>query len=120
MSEQQTTPKTPIRPMYKGCGRPVLVICDEPYSLFEDRNLMLVIPIDSHFGAATYFYGEPKITTSCGTIEYDAHEIGAVSIVKSYHEYFQQASDSDIETALQSPKCSEFFVRTVREILENI
>lgn len=108
----------PIRPMYKNFGRPVLVSVSSEYSNLGDRNLMLAIPYNAFFGAETYFFGEEKITTSCGMIEYDAESIH--QFVKGHWTNFKEASDQDILEALQDLKCTQFFKDLVFEILENI
>lgn len=113
-----TKSKLPIRPMYKNFGRPVLVSVSSEYSNLGDRNLMLAIPYNAFFGAETYFFGEEKITTSCGMIEYDAESIH--QFVKGHWTNFKEASDQDILEALQDLKCTQFFKDLVFEILENI
>lgn len=112
-----TTTK-PIRPMYKNFGRPVLVSVPSEYSNLGDRNLMLAVPYNAFFGAETYFFGEEKITTSCGMIEYDAESIH--QFVKGYWPNFKDASDQDIYEALKDSKCTPFFKELVLEIMENI
>lgn len=112
-----TTTK-PIRPMYKNFGRPVLVSVSSEYSNLGDRNLMLAIPYNAFFGAKTYFFGEKKITTSCGMIEYDAESTH--EFVKGDWTDFQDASDQDIYEALKDSKCTPFFKELVLEIMENI
>ena len=111
----------PIRPMYQGYyGYPVLISVKNEYSLLGDRNLMLAIPVNSFFGARTYFFGEDKITNSCGVIEYDCQNEGLFAAVKGYHTSFRDASNADIEEALKDPKCTEYFKHLVKEIVENL
>ena len=113
-----TKSRLPIRPMYKNFGRPVLVSVSPEYSNLGNRNLMLAVPYNAFFGAETYFFGEEKITTSCGMIEYDAESIH--QFVKGRWPNFKEASDEDIYEALKDSKCTPFFKKLVLEIMDKI
>jgi hypothetical protein len=113
---------TPIRPMYQGYyGYPVLIKVNPEYSLLGDRNLTLAMPVNEFFGAKTYFFGDDLVlTNSCGVIEYDCETEGPFASVKGRHTSFIEATEQDILTALEDPKCTPYFKTLVLEIMENL
>lgn len=101
-----------IHPSFKGHGRPVLVSCNSRFETLPGSSLMIIIPINQGFGAATYFKGEHKLSHAIICREFDG------CCLRYEYDDFVQASDEILQAHLESTLVHQSFKIHALELIK--
>lgn len=101
-----------IHPSFNGHGRPVLVSCNSRFETLPGSGLMIIIPMNQGFGAATYFKGEHKISHTIVCREFDG------CFPRYQYDDFVQASDEILQAHLESSLVHPSFKTHALELIK--
>lgn len=101
-----------IHPSFNGHGRPVLVSCNPCFETLPGSGLMIIIPMNQGFGAATYFKGEHKLSHTIVCREFDN------CFPRYQYDDFVQASDEILQAHLESSLVHPSFKTHALELIK--
>lgn len=101
-----------VYPSFRGHGRPVLVSCHSRFETLPESGMMIIIPIQQGFGAATYFNGERKISHTILCKEFDGE------CPRYQYDDFVQATDELLQAHLESSLVHQSFKIQALELIK--